>query len=184
MRRFLDPGAIFAGWVGVGMAATIVVSFVLVIAIEPVAWFLSLPAGMVIGYYANARSERMRGWGRMLANALYASLLTGVTMALLLLLFKTIFFFGDDGFRPPALGGQLDCQRGPACVFARYQAEQPDQLRSAGITDVSSFSAAYWRQQATTSGVLVLVTVGGGLFGGVLYAATRPRQREAQPAGA
>ncbi len=180
MRRFVDPGAIFAGWVGVGMAATIVVSFVLVIAIEPIAWFLSLPAGMVIGYYANARSERLGGWGRMLANAAYAAVLTGVTTALLLLVFKAIFFFGDDGFRPPALGGQLSCAAGPQCVYARYQAEQGDALRAAGIDDLGSFEIAYWRQQGTTSAVLVAVPAGGGLFGGLLYGATRPRRRDSE----
>ena len=33
LGRFVDPGAIFAGWVGVGMAMTIAVSFLLVIPI-------------------------------------------------------------------------------------------------------------------------------------------------------
>ena len=36
MSRFVDRGAITAAWVGLGMAVTIVVSFLLVIPIEPV----------------------------------------------------------------------------------------------------------------------------------------------------
>jgi len=35
LGRFVDPGAIFAGWVGVGMAMTIAVSFLLVIPSSP-----------------------------------------------------------------------------------------------------------------------------------------------------
>ena len=65
MRRFVDRGAITAAWVGLGMAVTIGVSFLLVIPIEPVYWIFALPAGLLIGYYANARSDRRAGpWGR------------------------------------------------------------------------------------------------------------------------
>jgi hypothetical protein len=38
LARFVDRGAIYAGWVGVGMAMTIAVSFLLVIPIEPMFW--------------------------------------------------------------------------------------------------------------------------------------------------
>ncbi len=51
--RFVDPGAIFAGWVGVGMAMTIAVSFLLVIPIEPVFWLMAPLAGVLIGYFAD-----------------------------------------------------------------------------------------------------------------------------------
>jgi hypothetical protein len=101
-----------------------------------------------------------------------------VTLAVLGLAFKAIFFFGDDGFRPPALGGQLACAQGPACVYARYEATQPAALRANGATDVSSFSALYWREQATTAGVLALVTLGGAVLGGLAYGATRPRRSQ------
>ena len=68
MRRFVDRGAITAAWVGLGMAVTIGVSFLLVIPIEPVYWIFALPAGLLIGYYANARSERAGGpWKRLIA---------------------------------------------------------------------------------------------------------------------
>jgi hypothetical protein len=61
VSRFVDRGAIFAGWVGVGMAMTIAVSFLLVIPIEPVFWLMSPLAGLLIGYYANARADRLAG---------------------------------------------------------------------------------------------------------------------------
>jgi hypothetical protein len=185
VKRFVDQGAIFAGYVGAGMAATIVVSFLLVIAIEPITWFLSLPAGMLIGYYANSRSARLAGWGRMIANAVWAGAVTAITLAVLGLAFKAIFFYGDDGFRPAALGGQLDCTQGPACVYARYESTQPDVLRANGVTDVGGFTALYWREQATTAGILAVVTLGGAVLGGLAYGATRPRSsREAEAAGA
>ena len=58
MSRVLDRGAIFAGWVGAGMAAVIVLSFELVIPVQPVVFYSAPFAGLLIGYYANQRSER------------------------------------------------------------------------------------------------------------------------------
>ena len=40
------------------MAVTIGVSFLLIIPIEPLIWLFALPSGVMIGYYANARSNR------------------------------------------------------------------------------------------------------------------------------
>ena len=61
VTRFVDRGAIVAAYVGIGMAVTIAISFLLVIPIEPIYWLLALPAGLLIGYYANQRSDRRRG---------------------------------------------------------------------------------------------------------------------------
>src|SRR5712671_4401245 len=81
------------------MAVTIAISFLLVIPIEPIYWLLALPAGLLIGYYANQRSDRRAGpWPRILANAIWAGLLTGLTMAAFLLVVKALFFFGDGGY--------------------------------------------------------------------------------------
>ena len=55
MTRLVDRGAITAAYVGIGMAVTIVVSFLLFIPIEWIIWILALPSGMMIGYYANQR---------------------------------------------------------------------------------------------------------------------------------
>ena len=44
MSRFVDRGAITAAYVGIGMAVTIAISFLLIIPIEPVVWLLALPS--------------------------------------------------------------------------------------------------------------------------------------------
>ena len=153
--RFVDRGAIYAGWVGVGMAMTIAVSFLLVIPIEPMFWLASPLAGILIGYYANARADRRAGpWRRILLNGIFASLLTAVTLAVLFAGTKAIFFFADNGYRDASQGGPIaGCVSGADCVYQRYLAEdgKAAQFEKAGITDVASFSAFYWREQAGTN---------------------------------
>src|SRR3954454_19829128 len=139
------------------MAMTIGVSFLLVIPIEPIYWLLAVPAGLLIGYYANQRSDRSGGpWLRILANAAFAGLITGLTMAALLLVVKGLFFFGDNGYPdfnrvdakthqpvPPA------CDPGAGCVYARYlKIGDGPELAAAGITDAAAFGSFYWSQQA------------------------------------
>jgi hypothetical protein len=185
VRRVVDAGAVFAAWVGVGMAVTIGVSFLLVIPIEPVFWYLSLPAGLLIGYYANARSERAGGpWRRILANALYAGLVTGVTSALLLLGVKALFFSVDNGYRDASTGGPLTCRAGADCVYQRYLAAgQGDELAAAGVDDVASFSALYWREQVTTAGLVLGLTTVGALGGGAIFGVSNRRRAEDRPVG-
>lgn len=176
MSRLVDRGAITAAYVGIGMAVTIGVSFLLVIPIEPIYWLLALPAGLLIGYYANQRSDRRAGpWSRIVANALFAGLATGLTMAALLLAVKALFFFGDNGYRPADLGGPVSCSGGADCVFARYQADNASELAAAGITDPASFSAFYWGQQASSAATVLVLTLVGGLGGGVLYGTFGPK---------
>ncbi len=177
MSRFVDRGAVFAAYVGVGMAVTIGVSFLLVIPIEPVYWYLTLPGGLLIGYYANQRSDRRAGpWPRIVSNALFAGIVTAVTTALLLLAVKALFFTADNGYRDIALGGSLSCRTGADCVYQRYLADDRDaDLRAAGVTDADSFAAFYWNQQLTTAGILFVLSTAGGLGGGVLYGVFRPK---------
>ncbi len=176
MSRFIDRGAVMAAFVGIGMAVTIGVSFLLVIPIEPIYWALSVPAGLLIGYYADVRSGRGRGaWGRILANALFAGAATGLTLAVLLIGVKALFFAADDGYRDPGQGGRITCQSGGDCVFQRYREDQPDALVAAGVTDEATFSAYYWAQQWSTATLLVLLSTGFGLAGGVIYGITRPK---------
>lgn len=180
MSRFVDRGAITAAWVGVGMAVTIGVSFLLVIPIEPIYWYLSLPAGLLIGYYANARSLRAGGpWGRLLVNALFAGLVTGITYALLLLAVKALFFSVDGGYRDASTGGPLTCQTGAECVYQRYLAAGPDEveaLAAAGVTDVASFSALYWREQGTSALTVLLLSTAGALGGGFIFGVSNRRR--------
>jgi hypothetical protein len=175
VNRFVDRGAIVAAWVGVGMAVTIGVSFLLVIPIEPIYWLLALPAGLMIGYYANARSRREGGpWARLLANGLLAGVMTGVTLALLLLVIKALFFFADSGYRNA--GGPLTCTPGADCVYQRYLAAgQGPALEAAGVTDVRSFTDLYWREQAGTATLLLVLSSTGALAGAGLYGITNRR---------
>ncbi|HET9519559.1 MAG TPA: hypothetical protein VFO73_00770 [Candidatus Limnocylindrales bacterium] len=190
MSRVIDRGAITAAYVGIGMAVTIGISFLLVIPIEPIYWLLALPAGALIGYYANQRSDRRAGpWSRIVANAVFAGLVTAFTMAILLVAVKALFFFADNGYPnfnrvdpdtnqviPPL------CDPGAPCVYARYLAEgSGPEFEAAGVTDVDSFSGLYWGQQASTAGVLVLLTTGGALLGGLAYGFTRPKSPARTP---
>jgi len=184
MRRFVDRGAIYAGWIGVGMAVTIAVSFLLVIPIEPVLWLLAFPAGLLIGYYANARSNRQAGpWRRILANGAYAGLLTAATLALLFLATKWIFFSADNGYRSAADGGPIaGCETGAGCVYARYlEAGKGPELEAAGITNVDEFTAFYWREQLGTAGTVFVLAFLGGLGGAMIYGIARPKATQPAP---
>ena len=188
MSRFVDHGAVTAAWVGLGMAVTIAVSFMLVIPIEPVYWYLALPAGLLIGYYANARSLRAGGpWSRIMANALFAGLVTGLTYAVLLLAVKALFFNVDGGYRDASAGGPLACTAGADCVYRRYLAAgQGTVFEANGITDVATFTTFYWSQQLSNAGLTFLLSVGGALGGGVMFglANRRKPEDEAMPGAA
>ncbi len=174
MIRLVDRAALVAAGVGIGVAVTIGISFLLVIPIEPVYWYLSLPSGILIGYYANQRAGRAGGpWSRVLANAIAAGVITGLTFAVLLLAVKALFFTADNGYRDPGLGGPIACQPGADCVYRRYLDEgQADDLAAAGITDADSFARFYWANQLSTAGLLVALATAGGVAGGVLFGFT------------
>ena len=183
MTRFVDRGALVAGGVGAGVAITIGVSFLLIIPVEPVVWLLALPAGALIGAYANVRSERRRGpTRRVVANGLLAATLTALATIVLILGVKALFFAADGGF--PAYN-RLDpkthetippfCATGADCVYRRYLDAQPADLARAGVTDVASFTSYYWVQQANTIELVSGLTVIGGLLGAGLYDLRRRR---------
>jgi hypothetical protein len=176
VSRFVDRGAIVAAYVGIGMAVTMAISFLLVIPIEPIYWLLALPSGLLIGYYANQRSDRHAGpWSRIVANAVLTGLATGLTLALFLLAVKALFYFGDNGYRPTELGGAITCTGGGDCVYRRYLEDNGAALAREGITDAASFGGLYWRQQLSSAGTLLVLTTVGGLGGGVLYGVFRPK---------
>ena len=191
MNRIVDRGAIAAAYVGIGMAVTIAASFLLIIPIEPVIWLLAIPSGLLIGYYANQRSDRRAGpWSRILRNGVFAALVTGLTSALLLLLLKSIFFFADTGYpdfnRADEDGRPIPpyCDTGAHCVYSRYVAlGRGPQLEAAGVTDAASFGSLYWSEQFSVAGALLLMTTGGGLGGAVIYGLTRPKPDVPRMAG-
>ncbi len=173
------------------MAVTIGVSFLLVIPIEPIYWLLAPLAGLMIGYYANQRSNRSReSWRRVISNSLFAGVVTGLTLVALLFVVKFLFFNADDGYRDRGLGGQIveargigderlvPCSPGADCVYQRYldQGKAAD-LAAVGVTDPASFSRFYWSQQLTTVVLLLTITTATGLVGGLMFAITRPPAR-------
>jgi hypothetical protein len=184
LGRFVDRGAIAAAFVGLGVAVVTAISFLLIIPIDPVYWLLSLPAGLLIGYYANSKSGRRRGeWPRTFGNALFAGAATGLTLAALLLGVKALFFYADGGYPDfnrvdPGTGAGIPptCASGADCVYQRYLVDQGDALRAAGVTDATSFARVYWDQQFSTAFTLLLVSAGAGVAGGLVFGLTRPRQ--------
>jgi len=170
MSRVLDRGAIFAGWVGAGMAAVIVLSFELVIPVQPVVFYSAPLAGLLIGYYANTRSGRAGGpWARVAANAIYAGLVTGLSLALLYGAIRLLFFYGDAGFSAGSQGGAVTCRSGADCTYQRYLADPASaaELRAAGITDASSFERYFLAEQLDGGIILLLWTAVPALFGGL-----------------
>jgi hypothetical protein len=181
--RFVDRGAKTAAYVGIGTAVTIVASFTLIIPIEWLIWLLVIPVGLTIGYYANQRSNRRAGpLGRILVNGTFAALVTGVSMALLLLVIKAIFFFADGGYpdfnRIDQDGTAIppSCASGADCVYQRYvQAGRGPDLAAAGVTDADTFSSFYWREQFGSAVTIVLLTTLSGTGGAGLYWVFRPK---------
>ena len=181
MSPIFDRGAVTAAFVGIGVAVTMAMSFLLIIPIEPAYLLLSVPAGLVIGYYANARSRRVRSeWRRIVPNALLAGLVTGVSLAALLLATKALFFYADNGY--PDFNRVVDgaavgesCVTGADCVYRRYLAADADQLAASGVTDAASFSTLYWNAQLSSGRLLLAGTTIAAMFGGLLFGIGGPR---------
>lgn len=166
MTRFVDAGAVFAGWVGLGMALVIVMAFALIIPVQAAVFVLAPLAGIVIGVYANVRAERWRPRGKVLLNAAYAGLITGAGIALLYVLIRLVFIYGDTGALPD--GTRINCQSGPECNYLRFvNAGQQSDLAAVGIVDAATYEQAKWQELALFGPGLVLVTLGGAVIGGV-----------------
>jgi hypothetical protein len=162
--RVLDRGAVYAAMVGLGMAVTIAISFELIVAIQALV-FISAPfAGLTIGWYANHKSLRWRPRWRLFTNAAFAGLFTGLSLALMYVALRLLFIYADSGYRPEAMGGQLECSTGPECTYARFLDDgHGADLADEGITDAATFEAAVWRWQGETALVLGVLTLGGAL---------------------
>jgi hypothetical protein len=181
--RVLDRGAIAAAFVGLGMAVTIAISFELIIAIQALV-FVSAPfAGLVIGYYANNKSERWRPRWRLFANAGFAGTVTGVSLALMYVALRLLFVYADSGYRPETMGGQLDCATGPECTYVRFLDDGNEaDLIADGITDAAAFESAVWRWQGETVLMLTLMTLGGALVAAGWRAVRTPPEPDADEA--
>jgi hypothetical protein len=190
VSRFVDRGAIVAAYVGIGMAVTMAISFLLVIPIEPAYVLLSIPGGLIIGYYANARSNRTRGeWRRIMPNALLVGVVTGLTLAAFVLGVKALFFFGDNGYPDfnrveNGVPVGATCVSGGDCVYHRYLLAEPGHLAEAGITDAGSFAEVYWEQQWSSARLLLGTTTGAALIGGFLFGIAGPRRQQLVPRSA
>jgi hypothetical protein len=173
--KILDQGAIFAGWVGLGMAVVVALAFELIIPVQALVFLLAPLMGAVIGIYANVRAERWRPRGRVIANALYAGAVTGLAVAAFYVAIRLIFIYGDGGSLPD--GTALDCQTGPDCVYQRLVIEEQRTgttggLAAEGITDAASLEAFAWRGLATTGAILFVLTLSGSLIGGFARSVT------------
>jgi hypothetical protein len=184
MSRFVDRGATVAAFVGIGMALTVAVSFLMVIPIDPAYIVFAPLSGLLIGWYGNQRAGQLRGrLGRIMANAAWSGAITAVTFAALFLAVKLFFFSLDPGYRDEKQGGSFTCAAGPACVYARYLGAEGGAaaLAEAGITDVASFTAWYWEGQLGTARLLVGSTTLAALVGGLLYWPSAPRVKREEP---
>ena len=175
--RFIDSGAVFAGWVGLGMALVLAIAFELIIPVQTVVFLLALPMGILIGVYANVRAERWRPRARVVANAVYAGVVTGVGITVLYVAIRLVFFYGDGGSLPD--GTALNCRTGPDCVYARHVAAgNADELAGLGITDGASLEAAAWRELISTGVGLIVLTATGSVIGGVARSLSEPKDKE------
>jgi hypothetical protein len=181
--RFIDRGAVFAGWVGIGMALVVAIAFELIIAVQALVFIVAPFMGVLIGVYANNRSERHRPWRRVLANAAYAGLVTAVGLAVLYASIRLLFVYADSGYRDAAQGGQLQCRPGPDCTYQRLLgAGGGPTLEAAGVTDAASFEQLVLREQASGALILIGLITGGALVGGAIKGlGPAPRPAIARP---
>jgi hypothetical protein len=161
--------------VGLGLAVTIAISFALVVAIQALV-FISAPlAGLVIGFYANHKSERWRPRWRLFANAGFAGLVTGLSLALMYVAIRLLFIYADSGYRPETMGGQLDCDMGPGCYYARLIDEgDAAALAAEGITDAASLEQAIWYRQGEWLLIITGLTLAGSLAAAAWRAVRTP----------
>jgi hypothetical protein len=155
------------------MALVLAIAFELIIPVQTLVFLLAPLMGVLIGIYANVRSERWRPRGRVLANAAYAAIVTGVGIAVLYVALRLVFIYGDTGALPD--GTSLTCPTGPDCTYQRYVHDsRADELAALGIVDGKSLEAAAWRELLATGAGLVVLTLVGGLVGGAIRGVSSP----------
>lgn len=172
MTRLVDSGAIFAGWVGLGVAVVVAITFELIVAVQPLVFLLAPLIGLLIGAYANVRASRWRPRWRVLANAGWASLVCGLSLAVLYVTVRLVFVYGDTGVMPD--GSRLACPTGPECGYLRWvESGRAEMLAEQGVTDAASFERAVLGGLAYAAVLLVVLNVSGGLVAGAGRALSR-----------
>ncbi len=183
--RFVDRGAVFAGYVGIGMAVVIAIAFALIIPVQSLVFVTAPLAGLVIGGYANSRSGRWRPMRRLFVNAAWAGFVTGISLAIMYILIRLLFVFADTGTMPD--GTTLACQTGPDCTYQRYASdpEFADDLVAAGISDGDTLASAVISDQLN-GGLLITLSVMAGavVAAGVRALRTPPADERHASAGA
>jgi hypothetical protein len=183
VSRVVDRGAIFAGWVGLGMAVVVAMGFELIVAVQSLVFIFAPIGGLLIGFYANARSARRRPWRRVVANALYAGVFTAVSLAILYAGLRLVFVYADSGYRDGTQGGPLVCTTGPRCTYERYiESGRGPELAAAGVADAATFEQFVLQEQLNGALTIIALVTGGALVGGLLYAASSSQPSGAEPA--
>jgi hypothetical protein len=180
LTRFIDRGAIVAGWIGLGTAIVLVVAFALVVPIQPIVYIAALPAGLLIGWYANNKSERYRPRARAIANALWAGLLTALTLGIFYVSVRLLFIYADTGYpdfnvaETPTQTASPTCATGPECTYLRYVNEgKGPELEEAGITNGDEFAQFVLSETLAAGATLFALALSGAAIAGA-WQAIRP----------
>lgn len=185
--RFVDRGSVFAGYVGIGMAIVVVIAFALIISVQTLMFVAAPLCGLLVGNYANNRAGRWRPMRRVFANAAWAGLVTGLSIALMYLAIRLLFVFADTGQMPDgsmvtagtaADGTPIACSPGPDCTFHRYFADPALKdagldLLAQGITDGDTFARAFVGQLVAGGTWIVVLTVAGAVVAGGIRVARK-----------
>ncbi|MFN8619303.1 MAG: hypothetical protein U0869_00980 [Chloroflexota bacterium] len=172
--RFVDKGAVFAGYVGIGMAVVIAIAFALIIPVQTLVFIASILGGVLIGAYANQRSNRWRPMKRVFGNAVWAALVTGLSLAMIWGILRLVFVQFDSGATPD--GTYISCQLGPDCTWKRYLADgKGEELAAAGVTDGASFGRYFFSDVIVVGGGMILAfTMAGALVAAGFRSIQRP----------
>jgi hypothetical protein len=194
LSRFIDRGAVFAGYVGLGTAVVVVLAFALIVPIQVIVYLLAVPVGLLIGWYANVRAERWRPRGRAFANALWAGAVTALVLAVFYVGVRLLFIYADTGYpdynRTDPITGQAIppfCVTGPDCTYQRYVADpalgpgRKADLERAGVLDSASFGRFVLGEHVGGGVFLFGLTLAGAAAAGA-WRALAPRR--AEPVGA
>ncbi len=125
-----------------------------------------------------ARCATPAGFRPRTANAAYAGLVTGLSLALLYGALRLLFIYADNGypdFNRTAQGGQVvgaACTPGPDCSYQRYLLlGQAEQLRAFGVTDATSFERYVLQEQLNGALLLIAGTTLPAMAGGLIFGA-------------